>query len=1020
MRKYLTAVLVVLALIGCVAAQDIVATSNGVDVRVYPGEAIYTAPSGTTVIETLVDGERFVGEDTNKKNSTSVRYASGEKQYWLFPDPHVMQDYEFHSDGKLKETLYLKERTDIAYHVELNPGEYLQRIDGGYKIVDPEDNESETGYTVIEDPFGWDADGVHISYYYELGEDGHTITIIDPQGHKNDNGDNIAYPVVIDPTFTHRYDLKLLLHGNYETDSATPTQDYRDSSRYMRIGAVAAGTVNSGNTTKLLGNGSYFVGNGNITIPDSPDFTLGENNWSWSFSLYEPIAQYNGTEIGQFQDANNYNRVRIVATSGPIFTAVRGGSTVASCSGGVALKAPGWTNISVIMNGSTCTVYTNGTAYGGTGARTGSLTDLSAPFLISSLTSSFTYSAVNIDEVKIFNGGFAQTINEIDGVEYPLYLNASIGGPNYGYGDDNNTIALMHLNGADGSTLFPDQVANRSWTRSTGSGTIQTNSSKFATAGLFSSGTTATFLTPGSGSSWDFGTQDWTIDYWTKSLTGVPAATTYGAYSTDGSKGYAFSCSKVLCKIESNSSGSFMGDLSVSYSMPDATYNHIAFTRNGTALRIFVNGNRIGEATISAGAKFNSGGGFNFIVGNSTVDEYRVSKGVSRWVANFTPPTYAYEVTQPSFTATPSALANPGSLQFNDTTLDSGWTQNGYYWDFGDNTSSTSRNPSHTYSADGIYTVTLNTLNNNMTAATSKLLPVGAPITDFSCSPLTGTAALQVTCQDLTTNSSPITSRLIDFGDGSTSTATPPWTHVYSTFGSYSVNLTETNSVGSDFEYKRDYIITSTSQNQQQTWYSPKSVLFNVYNSKMDKVVGAFVNVTPDVTTFPAGTDWLVNMYGIKPNVANEMLNGTLAMSGTTKSNGALTFTMLPSIGYIVAVTNPANGIIQTVNVTPIDSYYNIHLIGATTNNTYTDMGYNTSLYITEPDVHNVTMNLAYQDMSGRTTLLEFFVLARVNNTVINYQSATGFGSNVVLMNYTVRNIRPDRYSFYYNGVRQK
>jgi hypothetical protein len=61
---------------------------------------------------------------------------------------------------------------------------------------------------------------------------------------------------------------------------------------------------------------------------------------------------------------------------------------------------------------------------------------------------------------------------------------------------------------------------------------------------------------------------------------------------------------------------------------------------------------------------------------------------------------------------------------------------------------------------------------------------------------------------------------------------------------------------------------------------------------------------------------------------------------------------------------------------------------------------------------------MAYQDMSGRTNLIEFFVLDRSNNTVIDYQSESGFGASTVLKNFTVANVKPNRYSWYYNGVR--
>lgn len=161
-------------------------------------------------------------------------------------------------------------------------------------------------------------------------------------------------------------------------------------------------------------------------------------------------------------------------------------------------------------------------------------------------------------------------------------------------------------------------------------------------------------------------------------------------------------------------------------------------------------------------------------------------------------------------------------------------------------------------------------------------------------------------------------------------------------------------------------------------------------------------------------------MYGINPDMANEMLNGTLIMSGTTQSDGSTVFTMHSSIGYDIDVTNPANGVVQSVNVTPIDNYYVIHLVGSAVNNTYMQMGYNTTLNVTEPNSSFVTCNLFYQDMSASTTLVELYFIDRSNNTLLDYQSEVPVGSGWVWLNYTIPNVRGNRYSCYYNAMRTK
>lgn len=79
-----------------------------------------------------------------------------------------------------------------------------------------------------------------------------------------------------------------------------------------------------------------------------------------------------------------------------------------------------------------------------------------------------------------------------------------------------------------------------------------------------------------------------------------------------------------------------------------------------------------------------------------------------------------------------------------------------------------------------------------------------APVAAFSGTPLAGTAPLTVTFTDASTNTS--TSWAWTFGDGGTSTLQNP-TKIYTNAGTYDVQLTTTNSGGSDAENKVGYVV---------------------------------------------------------------------------------------------------------------------------------------------------------------------------------------------------------------------
>ncbi|MDT8394783.1 MAG: PKD domain-containing protein [Bacteroidales bacterium] len=85
-----------------------------------------------------------------------------------------------------------------------------------------------------------------------------------------------------------------------------------------------------------------------------------------------------------------------------------------------------------------------------------------------------------------------------------------------------------------------------------------------------------------------------------------------------------------------------------------------------------------------------------------------------------------------------------------------------------------------------------------------------APLAEFSATPLSGVAPLNVSFTDLSTNNP--TSWQWDFGDGNNSTEQNP-NHTYYSAGTYPVQLTVVNELGSDTEIKTDYITATATGN---------------------------------------------------------------------------------------------------------------------------------------------------------------------------------------------------------------
>jgi PKD repeat protein len=135
----------------------------------------------------------------------------------------------------------------------------------------------------------------------------------------------------------------------------------------------------------------------------------------------------------------------------------------------------------------------------------------------------------------------------------------------------------------------------------------------------------------------------------------------------------------------------------------------------------------------------------------------------------------------------------------------------GYLWNFGDGNTSTEASPIHVYSQPGVYAVslTLTTTNGSETFTRENYVVVGdpQPTPDFTASPREVFSGASVQFSDLTTsNAGPITKRVWDFGDGSTSTALNP-SHQYSQTGLFTVKLSVETEFSSAVEEKLGYIL---------------------------------------------------------------------------------------------------------------------------------------------------------------------------------------------------------------------
>lgn len=201
-----------------------------------------------------------------------------------------------------------------------------------------------------------------------------------------------------------------------------------------------------------------------------------------------------------------------------------------------------------------------------------------------------------------------------------------------------NVSLLLHMDGANGSTSFPDNSLSPKTVLRSGNAQVSTAEWKFGGASLNLDGA-GDWLSVAGSADFNFGTGDFTVECWIyQRALGNP---NYFTFATQQWNVY-HSASNVIRFWDGTTYQITGGAVALN------VWHHIALTRLGTQVRLFMNGVQQGSTWTDVGPT--NLGQTTFYIGyypaatefNGYVDDFRVTKGIARYTSNFTPPTVPF------------------------------------------------------------------------------------------------------------------------------------------------------------------------------------------------------------------------------------------------------------------------------------------------------------------------------------------------------------------------------------------
>ncbi len=252
-------------------------------------------------------------------------------------------------------------------------------------------------------------------------------------------------------------------------------------------------------------------------------------------------------------------------------------------------------------------------------------------------------------------GNTGQPIDPLVQAQFPPTTGSPVAGDAY-YPE---VSLLLHMDGSASSQTFLDASSNNNTVNVSGTAAVETTNVKFGT-GALSPGTGGLAVPIVANGDMDLSTGNFTIEGWLYSTPGGGAI--FDASNND-TGGFYMLWGSTYVEFSLYNGGSSIPLFSGA--ITQNAWHSFAIVRNGNTFTMFVDG--VSQGTISLAGSLLANAG-SFLIGTGWagsfpgyVDEFRITKGVARYTANYTPATSAFN---PPTTYNPISLYYPGRGQY--------------------------------------------------------------------------------------------------------------------------------------------------------------------------------------------------------------------------------------------------------------------------------------------------------------------------------------------------------------------